>query len=64
MIELTEDNLKESIKQVESMIRKIEAIATENMRQSQKTLIERRLTALKISLDLLNEKLLSYMNNV
>lgn len=57
MIELTKENLIESIKQIESIIRKIDAIDKNNLRQSQKTLLERRVVALTISLQLLNEQL-------
>jgi hypothetical protein len=57
MIELTKENLIESIKQIESIIRKIDAIDKNNLRQSQKTLLERRVVALTISLHLLNEQL-------
>jgi hypothetical protein len=57
MIELTKEGLIESIKQIESIIRKIDAIDKNNLRQSQKTLIERRVVALTISLQLLNEQL-------
>jgi len=57
MIELTRENLIESIKQIESIIRKIDAIDKNNLRQSQKTLLERRVVALTISLQLLNDQL-------
>ena len=57
MIELTRENLNESINQIESIIRKIDAIDKNNLRQSQKTLLERRVVALTISLQLLNEQL-------
>jgi len=57
MIELTKENLIESIKQIESIIRKIDAIDKNNLRQSQKTLLVRRVVALTISLQLLNEQL-------
>jgi len=60
MIKLTDDNLKESIKQIESLIRKLKAIDANNLRQSQRTLIERRLLALDISLQLLNEQLIIF----
>ncbi|HBT59776.1 MAG TPA: hypothetical protein DEA45_03015, partial [Acholeplasmataceae bacterium] len=45
------------INQIESIIRKIDAIDKNNLRQSQKTLLERRVVALTISLQLLNEQL-------
>ena len=59
MIEINRDNLNESIKQIESIINKIKAIDAKNLRQSQRTLLEKRLVALNISLQLMNERLAS-----
>lgn len=57
MIELTKENIIESIRQFESIIHKIERIDKNKLKQPQLTLTERRLVALKISLQLLNTKL-------
>ena len=57
MIDLTKENLAESVKQIESMIKKINFIHKDNLRPSQKTLIEKRLVALEISFKLINEQL-------
>ena len=57
MIELTKENITESIKQIESIIRKIEAIDNNKLKKQQLTLTERRLVAMKISLQLLNAEL-------
>lgn len=57
MIELTKENIIESIRQIELIIHKIELIDKNKLKQPQLTLTERRLVALKISLQLLNTKL-------
>lgn len=57
MIELTKENITESIRQIESIIRKIEAIDNDKLKKQQLTLTERRLVAMKISLQLLNAEL-------
>lgn len=57
MIELSKDTVIESIKQIESIVRKIEAIDTNKLKQSQLTLMERRLIAMRLSLQLLNAEL-------
>lgn len=57
MIDYTQENLIESIKQVESMIRKIETMDSNHLKPSQRTLVHRRLEALKLSLALLTEKI-------
>lgn len=57
MIELTKENITESIRQIESIIRKIEAIDNNKLKKQQLTLTERRLVAMKISLQLLNAEL-------
>lgn len=57
MIELTKESIIESIRQIESIIHKIERIDKNKLKQPQLTLTERRLVALKISLQLLNTKL-------
>lgn len=57
MIEISKDSITESIKQIESIIRKIEAIDKHKLKQPQLTLMERRLIALKLSLQLLNIEL-------
>ncbi|MBN3490259.1 hypothetical protein JV173_01905 [Acholeplasma equirhinis] len=57
MIELTKENIIESIRQIESIIHKIERIDKNKLKQPQLTLTERRLAALKISLQLLNTEL-------
>lgn len=60
MIGLTRDNITESIKQIESIIRKIDVIDKNKLKQSQRTLLERRMLALSISLQLLNEHLSTF----
>ena len=60
MIAITNNNLRESIKQIESLIKKTNSIDIGNLKHSQQTLLERRLTALNISLQLLNERLESF----
>ncbi len=57
MIELSKDTIIESIKQIESIVRKIEAIDKNKLKQSQLTLMERRLIAMRLSLQLLNAEL-------
>lgn len=57
MIELSKDTIIESIKQIKSIVSKIEAIDKNKLRQSQLTLIERRLIAMRLSLQLLNAEL-------
>ena len=57
MIELTKENIIESIRQIESIIHKIKRIDKNKFKQPQLTLTERRLVALKISLQLLNTEL-------
>jgi hypothetical protein len=55
-MKLTVEQLSESIKQVNSIISKINAINKSKLPKSQRTLIERRLEALLISLQLLEER--------
>lgn len=57
MIELTKENLSESINQIESIIKKINAINKDNLKQSQKTLLDRRIIALELSMQLMIEQL-------
>lgn len=57
MIESSKDTIIESIKQIESIVRKIEAIDKNKLKQSQLTLMERRLIAMRLSLQLLNAEL-------
>lgn len=57
MIELTKENIIESVRQIESIIHKIERIDKNKLKQPQLTLTERRLVALKISLQLLKTEL-------
>ena len=62
MIDLTKENLTESVKQIESIIKKMNSINKENLKPSQKTLVERRLIALEISLELMTEQLKNYQD--
>lgn len=62
MIQLSHENLMESIKQIESILRKIASINQDNLTKSQKTLLERRVLALNISLELLNKELLKFQS--
>jgi len=60
MVHLTKENVTESIKQIESIIKKMNSIQSDNLKQSQRTLMERRLVALELSLQLMNERLESF----
>lgn len=57
MIQMTKENITESIKHIESIVRKIEAIDKNRIKHPQLTLMERRLVALNLSLQLLNIEL-------
>lgn len=57
MIQMTKENITESIKHIESIVRKIEAIDKNRLKQPQLTLMERRLVALNLSLQLLTIEL-------
>jgi hypothetical protein len=56
VMKLTVEKLSESIKQIKSIINKINAVNKSRLPKSQRTLIERRLEALSISLQLLEER--------
>ena len=63
MIDLTRESLIESIEQIESMIKKMNSIDKDNSNQSESTLNERRLLALELSLQLMNEQLKNFKNS-
>ena len=50
-------DLREAHRALDSTLRKCEAIDIHRLPQSQRTLLERRIAALKIALDLIDEKL-------
>ena len=60
MIDLTKENLTESVKQIELITKKMRLINSDNLKQSQRTLMERRKVALELSLQLMNERLESF----
>jgi len=63
LIDLTKENLTESVKQIESIIKKMRSINSDILKQAQKTLIERRLVALELSLQLMNERLENFKDS-
>ena len=57
---LDQRDLTESLKQIESIIKKMNSIQSDNLKQSQRTLMERRMVALELALQLMNERLESF----
>lgn len=63
MVDLTKENLTESVKQIESIIKKMSSIQSDNLKQSQRTLMERRMVALELSFQLMNERLENFKDS-